>query len=358
MAAISVLDTVIGAEDPERLSTIASGRAPRLDYRLVAERYQVNIRQWHPPPSGMRGVRLVRVARSFFGNLCYAARLIRSLPSGAVVYATGETWGLPVGVTGMLQRQRRFKHVIYAHRVFSPAWLRFLRLTRHWLAVDGWICVNRRQAELLRATLGAGGKPIAVVSQGVDMSFFDPDKAQPPQGRPYILAVGAEMRNYALLFEAVRGLDVEVVVKASSAWMASGRSQLASIPPNVKVITERLSYVELRDLYAGAALVVVPLHETPQAAGITTILEGMAMSKCILATQSSGLPDGLLNGHNCVLVQSELQQLNHAITRLITDDGYRNTIACNGRRFVSENYTLEHHAQQISAFLDAVATSR
>ena len=292
--------------------------------------------------------------RSFLGNLRHAAGLVRSLPPGAVVYTTGETWGLPVGLAGALARQRRFTHVVYVHRVFSPAWLRFLNVTRRILAVDGWICVTRHQASLLRRALGPEGAPIAVVSQGVDTAFFDPAKANPLPSRPYTLSVGVEMRNYDLLFRAIRDMDVDVVVKASSAWMAAGRHEISAVPPNVRLITERLSYVELRDLYAGATLVVVPLYDTPQAAGITTILEGMAMGKAVVATRSSGLPDVLVHGETGLIVEPDAKALAAALQQLLGDPGRRATLAQAGRDAVLSSVTLEHHANQVVAFLALV----
>lgn len=349
---------LVGLEDSGRQQAIVNNLAPRIDYRLVAERCGANIRQWLPSPAGLRGPRPVRIARSLLGNLRHAASLVRSLPPGAVVYATGETWGLPVGLVGALQRRRRFAHVVYVHRVFSPAWLRFLRTSRGWLAVDGWICVTRHQARLLRDALGPDGAPVAVVSQGVDTQFFDPARARPPAGRPYLLSVGVEMRNYDLFFQAVRDLEIDVVVKASSAWMASARQEIGAAPPNVRLITERLSYVALRDLYAGAALVVAPLYDTPQAAGITTILEAMAMGKAVVATRSAGLPDVLAPGDTGIVVEPDAHALAAALQQLLDDPARRQTLAEAGRRAVLETVTLEHHADQVVEFLLAVAQTR
>lgn len=358
MKAQSPPQILIGFEDIELYQAIAADLAPRFDYRLVADRCQASIHQWLPAPSGLRGPRLARLGRSFLGNFGHALRLIYSLPAGSIVYSTGETWGLPVALVGAMMRKRRFRHVVYVHRVFSPTWLRFLSAMHKYLAVDGWICVTSHQAHLLRKTLGPAGAPIAVVSQGVDTHFFDPGKAAPAPERPYILSVGVEMRNYDLLFDAVRGLDGDVLVKASSAWMAGGRSQLTSIPPNVKVITERLSYVELRDLYAGAALVVVPLHETPQAAGITTILEGMAMGKCILATQSSGLPDVLTDHRTGWVVPPVAADLRQAIAALWNEPDTRAALAAAGQQAVRAGFTLEHHANAVIEVLQTVAKER
>lgn len=357
--AISIFfEILIAPEDPARSIEISISQTPRIDYRVIAERCQANIRQLFPSPSGLRGPRPVRIARSLLGNLRRAAGLVRSLPPGAVVYATGETWGLPVGLAGALQRRRRFAHVVYVHRVFSSAWLHFLRASRDWLAVDGWICVTQYQARLLRGALGPNGAPVAVVSQGVDTQFFDPIRAHPPAGRPYLLSVGVEMRDYDLFFQAVRGLNVDVVVKASSAWMASARQGIGAAPPNARVITEHLSYAELRDLYAGAALVVAPLYDTPQAAGITTILEAMAMGKAVVATRSAGLPDVLVPGETGIVVEPNAHALAAALQQLLDDPTRRQTLAEAGRRAVLETVTLEHHADRVVEFLLAVARKK
>lgn len=349
------LAILVGPEDPSRLAAIAHSLAPQIDYRTVAELRLADVQQWHPSPTSLRGPRWIRLGRSFFGNLHRALRLVQSLAPGSIVYSTGETWGLPVALAGALQRRRQFIHVAYVHRLFDRAWLNFIRVTRRGLAVDGWICVTHLQADLLRQTLGPGGAPVTVISQGVDTGFFDPALAAPVKAQPYVLSVGVEMRNYNLLFDAMRSLDVDVVVKASSAWMTGGRSRLAATPPNVRVMAQRLSYGELRDLYAGAALVAVPLHETPQAAGINTILEAMAMGKCVLATQSSGLPDVLVDHRTGRIVPAHASDLGQAIATLWNEPETRTTLAGAGQQAVRAGFTIDHHARAVVDFLTAVA---
>jgi glycosyltransferase involved in cell wall biosynthesis len=163
------------------------------------------------------------------------------------------------------------------------------------------------------------------------------------------------MRDYNLFCEAVCGLDLPVVVKASSAWMFSCRSDTSAVPDNVRLITERLSYVELRDLYAGASLVAVPLCDTPQAAGITTILEGMAMGKCIVATQSSGLPDVLIDGETGLIAPPTAEGLRTAITTMLESPDRRSALASAGQRLVRTSFKLEDHAREVTAFLSGCA---
>jgi len=352
------MQILIGPEDPARRQAVVIGLAPRLDYRMVAECCPGQVQQWHPSPSGLSGPRLTRVLRSFSGNLGRAWQLVRSLAPGSIVYSTGETWGLPVALAGAALRDRCFTHVVYGHRVFSPVWLRFLRATRRRLAVEGWICVTQHQAHLLRGALGPEAAPVAVVSQGVDTKFFDPTRASSLSDRPYLLSIGAEMRDYGLFFEAAQDLDVEIVVKASSAWMTAARTDFPSAPANVQIITRRLSYIELRDLYAGAAAVVAPLYDTPQAAGITTILEGMAMQKCVVTTRSRGLPDILVHDRTGIICEPAAGALAEALAQVLAAPDRWEVMAHEARRAVCAQVSIEQHARQIADFLVSVSEGR
>lgn len=342
---------------PAALPATGNEAAPRRDYEQLAAAAQSAVQHWLPAPSALRGSRWQRLARSLSGNLRLALKLIRTVQPGSIVYTTGETWGLPVALTGMLRPRRNFAHIIYVHRVFSANWLRFLRIASRWLAVDGWICITQAQAHLLRSVLGKTA-PITVVSQGVDTHFFDPVKASRTQDTGYLLSIGAEMRDYALLFEAVDGLDMEVIVKASSTWMSGVREEMSTIPSNIRVITERLSYTDLRDLYAGAQLVVVPLHQTLQAAGITTILEGMAMGKCVLATASAGLPDALVHDQTGWITPSTPQALRQAIQMLQQETDLRERLAQAGQHSARTQYALENYIAAITAFFDKIADAK
>lgn len=319
--------------------------APRLDYLRVAEQLGATVAYWDPPPSALSGPRAWRVVRSFGGNVTMARRMLDRLPAGALVYTTGETWGLPVGLVAHAMRAK-VRHVMYVHRVFSRRWLNALRRLRPYLRVDGWICVTRHQAGLLQAALGPDAR-VTATSQGVDTQFWDLAKAKPYNGELYILSVGTEMRDYPLLFEAVKGLDVRVTVKASSAWMREARHELGTPPPNVQVLTKRLSYVEMRDLYAGAALVVVPLLDTPQAAGITTVLEAMAMGKCVVVTESQGLPDIVVGGQTALVAGANATELRSALLRALENNPVREALAERGRTAACAQCAIEEHARAV-----------
>ena len=134
-----------------------------------------------------------------------------------------------------------------------------------------------------------------------------------------ICAVGLELRDYPTLVEAVRGLDVDVVIAAASPWSKRDDSSAGvDVPPNVDVGAYDL--FDLRQLYADAAFVVVPLQETDFQAGITTILEAMSMGKAVVCTRTTGQTDTIVDGETGLYVPpGDPGALRAAIERLLDD---------------------------------------
>lgn len=136
----------------------------------------------------------------------------------------------------------------------------------------------------------------------VDTEFWKPQNAHPlalagsaqPDPYPYICTAGLEFRDYATLIEAVKDLPVQLKIGAASHWSKRKANVLAQIlPSNVEV--NSYNYYELRDLYAGSLFVVVPLVDVDFQAGITVILEAMAMGKAVVVTRSKGQGDTVID---------------------------------------------------------------
>ena len=92
-------------------------------------------------------------------------------------------------------------------------------------------------------------------------------------GGDYILAVGDDQtRDYDVLLEACASVDIPLVIRSGLALRIPPR-----LGDKVKVIANRLSYRELRDLSIDQArLVALPLRDADNQGGITTLFEGMA----------------------------------------------------------------------------------
>ena len=218
------------------------------------------------------------------------------------LYSDSEGVGLPLALLLWLGARRRPRHVVLTH-LLSPLkkrlWFR-LGVAR---AIDLLIVHSSAQYVLATERLRVPAARVALLPYFADERFWHPlpaSEAQPAHAThaegesapPMICAVGLEFRDYATLAQAVRGLPVQVCIGASSHWSHhSAFAGAPDLPPNVDV--RAYGYEALRALYAAARFVVVPLREGDNQAGITTLLEGMAMGKAVIVSATHGQTDVL-----------------------------------------------------------------
>jgi glycosyltransferase involved in cell wall biosynthesis len=166
-----------------------------------------------------------------------------------------------------------------------------------------------------------------------------------------ICAVGQELRDYPTMAEAVRGLDVDVVIAAASPWSKREDTSAAiELPPNVTV--GAYDQFDLRQLYADASLVVVPLQETDFQAGITTILEAMSMARPIVCTRTTGQTDTIVEGETGRYVPPrDAAAMREAITDLLADPGEAARLAATGQDWVRANADIVSYARELATLL-------
>ena len=138
---------------------------------------------------------------------------------------------------------------------------------------------------------------------------------------------------------------------AASPWSKHDNETAGrTLPANVEA--RRYSYGELRDLYAASSFVVVPLKETDFQAGVTTLLEAMAMGKAVIATRTTGQTDVITDGENGLTVApGDVSGWREAICRLRDDAALRARLGGNARRWVERHATLDGWSERIAAAL-------
>jgi glycosyltransferase involved in cell wall biosynthesis len=185
---------------------------------------------------------------------------------------------------------------------------------------------------------------VELLGHSIDTTFFTP--ASPTPDGP-ILAVGNDAgRDYTTLLEAAEGFDADVVLKTSRL------PPMQILPPNVTLRRERISPVALRDLYAGSRFVVVPLHETRNASGISTILEAGAMGLAMVVSDNPAIRDHIVPDETCLVVPcGDASALRTAMTRLLREPETRARLGANARRFVERTCAPSVFAARLAALL-------
>jgi len=376
--------------DPVRERQIAAGLYPRKDYLELRDALGVDIldltaldqRRW------MRLVR--RVAGAAVAQALLAWRLA---PCYDAIFADHETTGFVIAALSRLRpvQGRRPRLTMIGHLLSPPgkqALVRGLRLDR---VIDALVVHSTLQGRLAERTLGFQSNQVALVPYQTDERFWSPrEQEQEGDGDgdapARICSVGLEYRDYETLVEAVRGLPVELVIAAASHWSThQGLASERPTPPNVRVAS--FDYAALRDLYAASLFVVVPLHDVENQAGITTILEAMAMGKAVVVSHTRGqtdvvrdrrrasradasrptqpdwardlgAPEETARAHTGIYVRpGDPDELRRAITFLLVHPDQARAMGANGRRLVEQTMGLDHFTARMAVIIRGDATA-
>ena len=313
-----VLLTVSGSIPADAAEAVEAGRRPRIDYLEIARALGADLLDHERARStGGRGSRVVEKIAG--RNVLLAWSCFRRRKRYDVVLTDGEQVGLPLALLMWLAGPNRARHVMIVHIMSVPKKAMLYRLFHLGRRIDEMIAYSAAQKQYVVATLGYSPDRVTLSPFMVDTAFFSVDHVESVDSTPRICAAGLEFRDYPTLIDAVRGLGVDVVLAAASPW-SKRSSELDGIdlPPNVSVV--RLDLFQLRQLYADADIVVMPLREIDFQAGVTTLLEAMAMARPIICSQTTGQTDVITDGLTGVYVPvADADALRSTIQRLLAD---------------------------------------
>jgi glycosyltransferase involved in cell wall biosynthesis len=323
---------------------VAAGERPRPEY-LELERRGVELLDWSRLPGHPRA----RSARTSALQVAVALPRLRHLDA---VFSDGEHVGIPLALA-MLATGAHTPHLMLGHHLTNgrkPSLVRRLRLGRR---IDRIVLHSPRQLELARGELGVSGARLALDPFYADTDFWRPEPRTVEE--PLILAAGREHRDYATLAEAWAGRPERVLVAAGSTHSPAATTR---VPPrwpdtfDICVAGPR----QLRDGYARASAVVVPVVESDFQAGVTVVLEAMAMGKAVVATAARGWADVIEDGVDGLLVPpGDPRALRAALTRVLEDESLRARLGRAARNAAVTRFSLPAYADRLEALLAEVA---
>ena len=239
----------------------------------------------------------VRAIRRTLGPAPALARLafLERGPANAF-FTNGEDVGLPLAAL-LGARRVQASHTMIAHTLAPRKKRALLRLGVQ-RRLDRVICYASTEERLLLEDLHLPAGTVERMNFQADDRFFRPlPVAEEPD---LICAAGQLLRDYDTLVEAATDLPVRLRIAAGSPWSPREPRRRGGLPPNVD--WRRYDRFALRDLYSRSAVAVVPLVENDYQSGIATILEMMAMGRCVVASRTSGQTDTIVDGVNGVYV--------------------------------------------------------
>jgi glycosyltransferase involved in cell wall biosynthesis len=218
-------------------------------------------------------------------------------------------------------------------------------------AAAGVVTISEAGRDRVIRDVGVDATRVQSVPFGIDEAFW---QAAPPASQGHVLTVGRDLaRDYKTFAEALDGLPVRAVVVAKDENLLGVR-----LAPNVEVRTH-IPLEELRQLYADAACVVVPMVRDgdprgTESSGNTALLEAMACGRATVVTERASLREYIYADATITTPPQDPSALRTAIQRLTNDPAETAALGAAARRHIVERHTTTQFAERLAAIIKQV----
>ena len=201
--------------------------------------------------------------------------------------------------------------------------------------------------------LGAPAEKIKIIHYSVDQCFFSPLTDVATQ-KGLVMSIGEpRSRDYPALFRAVHDLKLTLQVPAYGHWYAREKNNsIKGTPPDNVTLSQHLSQMALRDLYARSQFVVLPIRDLVYSAGATATLEAGCMARAVIAFRSRGITDYIIDGETGILVEpGNVSALREAIQFLLANPEQARRMGENARQRIVEDLNIDRYIREIADVL-------
>jgi glycosyltransferase involved in cell wall biosynthesis len=292
-------------------------------------------------------------------------QLARDVQRRQAEYDAIVTWGEKLSLAMLMQQQLASAskpHIAMMYQFEKPnirVPLNLLKKNLH--SVVTWSSVQRRA---LIERIRFPPERVYLIRHYVDQLFYRPRSVE----EDMICAVGAEMRDYATLLEAVRGTGIRCHI-ATDHVRIPGRFRLLNdrrVPidyfgaqSETHITKGGVPLTELRNLYARSRFVVVPLLPSDTDNGVTVILEAMAMGKPVICSRTRGQVDVIQEGVTGLYVPlGDAAAMRAAILSLWNEPALARQMGRNARALVEKHHTLEKFTATARSAAEASVNGR
>jgi len=332
----------------ELRNSVAVGERPNPEYLRLEGRYHIELVDW-------TRMGFFEGNRSVGRSIRHSALAARMLSRYDAVLTDGEHVGFPLALS-MKAKGSSIPHVMLGHHLLTSAKTRLFRTLKLADRVDRIIVHSGNQVQAVSRALQVDPRVIKVVPYGIDEAFWSSTRAAATEEQGLVVSAGREHRDYATLLAAMpHGARLTVADHSLFSPDAEHRSPV-DWPPEVERVA--LGPADLRELYARASVVVVPVTETDFPAGITTVLEAMSMGKAVVVSGTTGLRRIPNSGEAVVIDPGDVDGMGAAIRMLLNDSALRQELGQAARAAVEDRFSLDSYADSLYTHVEAVAHSR
>lgn len=285
----------------------------------------------------------------------YVIQTLRALPKLGK-YDLVVSHGMQSGVVLSLWRKffkTRAKHIVFDIGSFASASeegaaLRLMQKASG--SIDGVVYHTSSQISYYRKCFSWLVDRARFIPFGTDLDFFQADDVEAhEEDRPYFTCIGASKRDWDTLVEAYRGLGADVRLK-----IIGHVDPKYSDVPGLEMIP-RVPVKVMKSYIKGALFCALPLESFNYSYGQMTLMQQMAMGKCVVAAKAPSLVDYAVDDDSVLFYKpKDVVGCRERLRMAIEEPQVRESIARRAPLFLAQNRNEEIMAADIEAFFEEV----
>jgi glycosyltransferase involved in cell wall biosynthesis len=236
----------------------------------------------------------------------------------------------------------RASHVAYSFNYPNrPQGIRRALMRYALTSVDKFVVYSRMERDLYHQYFGIPAEKIEFSHWKMGVPDYAPE--YPLETGNYICAMGRYGRDYATLLAAMKQLPHINLVLVTGNQNLDG----LEVPKNVKVLCD-ISLAHAYNILQFSQFMVLPLKHSEMPTGHITLVSAMHLHKAIVATNSTGIDDYVLNEQTGLLTQpQDVNGLVEAISALDRQPAWREQLAAYGHAFAQQHCSEESAMQEL-----------
>jgi glycosyltransferase involved in cell wall biosynthesis len=249
--------------------------------------------------------------------------------------------------------------VALIHHPFSAPFKDSLFLNGH----DRLLCLSEKVMEPF-AQRPDIHKKMDFIAWGADLPFYDADlpaagtlpEVAPIAHEPVIVSAGKTERDHDTLVKAClsSGCALKIYCSANTA------PRLGALPQRIEIHASNsahnaVSYQELLTAYRHAFAIAIPLTKTHNLAGLTSLLDAIAVGKPVIMTRNPHIElDIEKEGIGFWVEPDDVQGWQQAIAYLLAHPEEASAMGDRGRRLCEKKYSLDGFTDTLARALHQV----
>lgn len=277
----------------------------------------------------------------------YVVQALRAIPrlnQYDIVVSHGVQSALVVAVWRKLFKTKA-KHLVFEIGSFnSAAETGFTQKMMQWASksFDGLIYHTSTQIKYYEKFYPWLLEKAFFVRFGTDVEYFKPFFQKKSEDERYIICVGYEKRDWDTLIEAYSLLNTNVKLRLVG-HVEERYKEIAGV--------EQIPYVPIKELMSqiqGALFCVLPLKYVNYSYGQMTLLQQMALERCVLAARVPSLQDYIVEGETAIFYEPQnVESLRQKMKLILDDLSLATNIGKNARKYLEDRCNEKMMANEI-----------